>query len=422
MKKYLMVFDIDNWVEIFSVIQKNKLRTFLTGFSISWGIFMFCILLSSGNGLRNGVTSNFAGQSKNSFEIWARGTSKPYKGFPDHRNISFDQNDLDLIKSQIPETEYISGMLYNNVTANYKTYNTNCQFIGVNPDYINIEGFTLNKFGGRFISEADMKEMRKVAVINNRFQKILFQDNNPIGKQFIADGIGFTVISVFETDDERNDAMAYIPFTTSQMLYNKGWGVNNISFTVKGLNTLEKNKAFEKRLREKLAALHYFDPEDERVIGIWSRVEGYLQTNGIFNGISAFIWIIGTGSLIAGVVSISNIMLITVRERTREFGIRKALGATPSSIIGSILMESTLITSVFGYFGMFLGVGLGEFVNSVLENADASQMSHVFKNPTVDVGVAVGAMCILIVSGIIAGYYPALRAVRVSAVEAMREK
>jgi len=421
--KHLMIFDIDNWIEIFSVIQKNKLRTFLTGFSISWGIFMFCILLASGNGLRNGVTSNFSGQTKNSFQMWARGTSKPYKGLPDHRNISFDQNDLDLIKNQIPEAEYISGMLYNDVTANYKTYNTNCQFVGVNPDYIEIEGFKINaNYGGRFISEADMRETRKVAVINSRLQKILFQDNNPIGKQFFAGGLGFTVIGVYETDDERNDAMAYIPFITAQMLYSKGWGVHNISFTAKGLNTLEKNEAFEKRLREKLAALHSFDPEDERVIGIWSRVEGYLRTNGIFNGISAFIWIIGTGSLIAGVVSISNIMLITVRERTREFGIRKALGATPSSIIGSILMESTLITSVFGYFGMFLGVGLGELVNTALENAANSQMSHVFKNPTVDVGVAVGAMCILIASGIIAGYYPAMRAVKVSAVEAMREK
>jgi len=416
-----MIFDIDNWAEIFSVIKKNKLRTFLTGFSISWSIFMFCILLASGNGLKNGVTSNFAGQSMNSVDLWGRRTSKPYKGFPDQRQIKLDQNDLNLIKEQIPEAEYISATLYNNVVVSYKTYNTNCDFSGVNPDFLKISGEKINKYGGRFINAGDMREMRKVAVINSQMQKILFQNDNPVGKTFIAGGIGFTVIGVFETDNERNAAMAYIPFSTAQMIYNGGWGVNEIQFTVKDLNTLEKNEAFKKQFREKLAALHVFDPEDERAVGIWGQVEGYLRTMGIFNGISIFIWIIGTGTLIAGVVSISNIMLITVRERTREFGIRKALGAKPSSILGSILMESTLITSVFGYFGMFLGVGLGELVNSALENAEASQMSNIFKNPTVDVSVAVTAMCILIVAGVIAGYYPAMKAVKISAVEAMRE-
>ena len=418
-----MIFDIDNWIEIFSVIQKNKLRTFLTGFSISWGIFMFCILLASGNGLRNGVTSNFSGQTMNSIELWGRSTSKPYMGFPDQRPIKFNQNDLNLIKNQLPETEYISGTSYNNVTANYKTFSINATFIGVNSDYAKMNGLKIGKDGGRFISEADMKETRKVAVINTRLQKVLFQDDNPVGKLFMAGGLGYTVIGVFESDiSERDDAMAYIPFTTAQILYNDNWNIGNITLTAKGLNTLKKNDEFQKRLREKLAGLHVFDPEDERALGMWARVEAYLQTVGIFNGISAFIWIIGAGTLIAGVISISNIMLITVRERTREFGIRKALGAKPSSILGSILMESALITSVFGYFGMFLGIGLGELVSSALENAGASQMSHVFKNPTVDVGVAVGAMCILIVSGIVAGYYPALKAVRISAVEAMQEK
>ena len=417
-----MIFDSDNWGEIFSVIRKNKLRTFLTGFSISWGIFMFCILLASGNGLRNGVTSNFADRSMNSIELWGRSTSKPYKGFPEQRRISFNPNDLDLIKNQIPETEYISGICYNNVSVNYNTFSTNCLFIGINPDYSKITGLKIKKDGGRFISEADMNDTRKVAVINTRLQKVLFQDENSIGKIFMAGGLGYTVIGIFETDFERNEAMAYVPFSTAQILYNDNWNIGNISFTVKGLNTLEKNEAFQKRLREKLADLHVFDPEDERAIGMWAMVEAYLQAMGIFNGISIFIWIIGSGTLIAGIISISNIMLITVRERTREFGIRKALGAKPSSILGSILMESAFITSLFGYLGMFLGVGLGELLNTALENIEASEMSFVFKNPTVEVGVALGAMGILIVSGIIAGYYPAMKAVKISAVEAMREK
>ena len=417
-----MIFDPDNWAEIFSVIKKNKLRTFLTGFSVSWGIFMFCILLASGNGLKNGVTSNFSGQSMNSIQFWGRRTSLPYKGFPEQRRINLDQNDLNLIKNQIPEAEYISGMIYSNVSVNYNTFSSNCQFIGVSPDFSKITGLTITTSDGRFISDVDMKEARKVAVINKRLQKVLFQDNNPIGKQFTAGVLGYTVIGVFENNfNERNDEVAYIPFTTAQLLYNQGWGIGNISFTVNGLNTLEKNEEFQKQFKEKLAALHIFDPKDERAIGIWAAVESYLRTMGVFNGISAFIWIIGSGTLIAGVISISNIMLITVRERTREFGIRKALGAKPSSILGSILMESAFITSIFGYFGMFLGVGLGELVNSILKNAKDSQMSFVFKNPTVDLGIAVGAMCILIIAGIVAGYYPAMKAVKISAVEAMRE-
>ena len=417
-----MIFDPDNWAEIFSVISKNKLRTFLTGFSVSWGIFMFCILLASGNGLKNGVASNFAGQSMNSVNFWGRRTSIPYEGFPDQRYISLNQNDLDLIKNQIPEAEYISGTISSSVSVSYNTFSSNCNLTGVNPDYLNITGLTITTNGGRFINEVDMKESRKVAVINKRLQKVLFQDENPVGKQFIADGLAYTVIGIFENRfDEGSGELAYIPFSTAQLLYNRGWGIGNIIFTVKGLNTLEKNEEFQKRLKEKLAALHVFDPKDERAIGIWAAVEAYLRTMGVFNGISVFIWIIGSGTLIAGVISISNIMLITVRERTREFGIRKALGAKPSSILGSILMESAFITSLFGYLGMFMGVGLGELINSALENAEGAEMFNVFKNPTVEVGVAVGAMCILVISGIIAGYYPAMKAVKISAVEAMRE-
>ena len=409
---------LENWREIFSVIKKNKLRTFLTGFSISWGIFMFCILLTFGNGLKNGVTSNFADRSINSFQFWGRRTSMPYKGFPGHRRIDLNQNDLDLVKNQVSQVEYVSGMLYSyGISASYNTYNTDCQIIGVSPEHATINGLKFKENNGRFISNADMKEKRKVAVINTRFKQVLFKDDDPIGKQFIANGLGYTVIGVIEGGSERNNIYAYIPFTTAQTLYSN-LDIDYIVFTVNGLDTKEKNEIFEKRLREKLAALHIYDPKDERAIGIWSTGESYLQTMSIFNGISAFIWIIGLGTLIAGVISVSNIMLITVRERTREFGIRKALGAKPSSILVSILMESAVVTFLFGYIGMFLGVGFGELFTYVLESTDLG----VFKNPTIEVSVAAGALFILIISGIIAGYYPALKAVKISAIEAMREE
>ncbi|MDR1584445.1 MAG: ABC transporter permease [Prevotellaceae bacterium] len=415
------MFDLDNWAEIFSVIRKNKLRTFLTGFSVSWGILMFCILLSSGNGIKNGVMSNFESRAINSLEFWGGRTSMPYKGLPENRRIVLDNKDLDLVNNQIPEAMNVSGLIYSgNINVSYKTFNTTCDFSGVSPDYREINAVKI--ISGRFINEMDMREHRKVAVINRNLSEAIFPKEEPVGQQFSANGLAYTVIGVYKSDDMGNSKSAYIPFSIAQMLYDKGWGINNIAFTIKDLDTKKANEDFELKLRRKLSVIHTFDPEDRRSIVVWNKLENYLETMGVFNGISLFIWIIGTGTLIAGIISISNIMLITVRERTREFGIRKALGAKPSSILGSILMESAVITSVFGYFGMFMGVGLGELINSALENAEGSQISYVFRNPTVDVKVAVGAMLVLIVSGIVAGLYPALRAVRISPVEAMKDE
>ena len=414
------MFDLDNFREIWSTIKKNRLRTFLTGFSVSWGIFMFCILLCAGNGLRNGVMTNFESRSVNSVEFWGRQTSIPYKGLPDNRPIRLDDKDLKLLSEQIPEAEDISPLISTSLQVSFGVYNTSCSFVGVNPEYMQINGVSIKDNQGRFINRIDLKESRKVAVINKRLQEVLFQNDNPIGQMMIAGGLGYTVIGVFDEESWGDEAKAYIPFSTAQILYNAGWGIHDISFTVKDLTTKEENEAFEEKFREKLSILHIYDPEDRRAIGIWNRLEDYLQFIGMFNGISAFIWVIGIGTLIAGITGVSNIMLITVRERTREIGIRKALGAKPSSIINSILTESVLITSIFGYLGMFFGVGLGELITSVLETPGMEQVGYMFKNPTIDVGVAVGAMIVLIISGILAGYFPALKAVKIPPVEAMR--
>jgi putative ABC transport system permease protein len=415
------VFDIDNWAEIFSTIKKNKLRTFLTGFSISWGIFMFCILLCAGNGLRNGMSSSFENRSVNSMQYWGGTTSIPYQGLPNNRDIQLDDKDLYFLQTQVPEIEDITPVVRTSQMVSYGTHNTNCSLTGINPEFKNINGIKIKNNQGRFINEIDMKESRKVAVINERLKEVLFNDEDPVGKKIIAGGLSYTVIGVFVENSWGNNVRAYIPFTTAQLLYSRGHGINTIHATLKGLETEEANKAFEEGLRAKLAVIHHFDPSDERAVSIWNRLENYLQFIGIFNGISAFIWIIGLGTLIAGVIGISNIMLITVRERTKEIGIRKALGAKPSSILGSIVMEAIFITSIFGYFGMFLGVGIGELANSVMESPGMEEASAAFKNPTIDVSIALGAMVILIISGLIAGYFPALKAVRISPVEAMRE-
>lgn len=415
------MFDIENWAEILSTIKKNKLRTFLTGFSISWGIFMFCILLAAGNGLRNGMMSNFENRSVNSIQYWGRSTSLPYQGLPNNRPIQLDDKDLNLIETQVPEAIDWAPLLFTNLNVSYNTRNSDCSIQGVTPEYRHINGITIQSTSGRFINAIDMKEKRKVAVINELLKTQLFNEEDPVGKRFIAGGLSYIVIGVFKEESWGNARKAYIPFSTAQTLYNQGWGIHDLVFTVNGLETEQANKEFETTFREKLAVLHHFDPSDERAIGIWNRLQSYLQFLGIFNGISAFIWIIGIGTLIAGIIGISNIMLITVRERTREIGIRKALGAKPSQILNSILMESIFITSLFGYFGMFLGVGLGEMVNSILQSPDLpKEASVMFNNPTIPVGVAVGAMCILIISGLIAGYFPAWKAVKIPPVEAMR--
>ena len=398
------------------------MRTFLTGFAISWGIFMFCILLSSGNGLRNGMMTQFGDRSVNSVQFWGRNTANPYEGLPSRRQIRLDEKDLNLVRDRIPEAVDISPIISTSVNVSYESSNYTCNFNGVAANYQKISGAKIKDGQGRFISEADIKEKRKVAVINLRMKETIFNNQDPVGKLFLAGGLGFRVIGVYEENTWGDQAQAYIPVSTAQLIYRKGSGYNDISFTLKDLNTKEENEAFEKELRKKLADLHTFDPDDTRAIGIWNQLENYLQFLGIFNGLSAFIWIIGVGTLIAGIIGISNIMLITVRERTREIGIRKALGAKPSSILSSILMESVFITSVFGYIGMFLGVGLGELVNSVLTNMPVGQMSYIFKNPTIDVNVAIGAMIILIISGLVAGYFPAWRATRISPIEAMREE
>ncbi|MDR0866694.1 MAG: ABC transporter permease [Candidatus Symbiothrix sp.] len=418
------MFDLENWAEIFSTIKKNKLRTFLTGFSISWGIFMFCILLASGNGLRNGMLSDFGDRSVNSLQYWGRRTSIPYQGLPKNRPIQLDHKDVELLKNKVPEAGEITPMIFKDVTASYGTNSSLCSFTGVNPEYMHINGIKIKDNQGRFINGMDMKEYRKVAAINKRMKEVLFKEENPVGKMITVGGLSYTVIGVYEEKTWGDQESAYIPFTTAQLLYNKGWGIHDISFTLNNLKTEEENETFETGFREKLSVVHHYDPKDDRAVGIWNQLQNYLQFLGIFNGISAFIWIIGVGTLIAGIIGVSNIMLITVRERTREIGIRKALGAKPSSILGSILLEAIFITSVFGYIGMFLGIGLGELATSVLnslsEQPETEQISSIFKDPTIAVNVAVGAMLVLIFSGLIAGYFPAVKAVKIPPVEAMR--
>lgn len=412
---------LDSLREIGTTIKTNKLRTFLTGFSVAWGIFMLIGLLGAGNGLKNGIESNFSRRAMNAVSVWPGSTSIPYKGLPVDRRIKFDDKDYALVKKRFPEVDRVTGQIWHGATISYDKNYGSWTMLGLHPDgaYIN----NINTEKGRFINEIDIEKRRKVIVINTEMEQVLFKGEESLGQYVNADNIAYLVIGVYKDETGRTNVPAYIPFTTAQSLYSKNYGMDRLDFTVVGLDTEKKNDEFIERFRAELGRLHKFDPQDKAALGIWNTAADSVQTLQIFSTINAFIWVVAIFSLIAGVVGIGNIMLITVKERTREFGIRKAIGASPVSILRLVLLESIIITALFGYIGMLFGIGLVELANTVVEmmsqGADPGTPT-VFKNPSVDIGIIMQATGVLIIAGVIAGSIPAIRAVRVSPVEAMR--
>lgn len=415
------MFDFDSIREIFSTIGKNKLRTFLTSFAVAWGIFMLIILLAAGNGLKNGVTSNFSRRAQNSVTLWPGWTSMAYKGLPTNRQIKFDQKDYDLIRNKIPEVEYVSVRLSQRVTLSYEKEYGSWDIDGVSQDASIINNLKVANGNGRFLNKMDVDNRRKVIVLSPDMKKVLFKDKDPIDQYVIADNnIAYQVIGVYDNEDiYDNNPPGYIPFTTAQMLYNKGYGFRRINFTVVGLPTKEANEKFVERLRQRMGTLHNFDPADRSALYVRNTAEDMLEAQSIFFIITAFIIVIGIASLLAGIVGVGNIMLITVKERTREIGIRKAIGATPFSVLKLIIFESILITTVAGYIGIVIGVGITEGISTIMANAPSDGPS-IFKDPTVDLSTVIWATVVLIVAGTIAGLIPALKATKVSPIEAMR--
>ncbi|MFQ9316721.1 conserved membrane hypothetical protein [uncultured Dysgonomonas sp.] len=415
------MFDFDSIREIFSTIGKNKLRTFLTSFAVAWGIFMLIILLAAGNGLKNGVTSNFSRRAQNSVTLWPGWTSMAYKGLPTNRQIKFDQKDYDLIRNKIPEVEYVSVRLSQRVTLSYEKEYGSWDIDGVSQDASIINNLKVANGNGRFLNKMDVDNRRKVIVLSPDMKKVLFKDKDPIDQYVIADNnIAYQVIGIYDNEDiYDNNPPGYIPFTTAQMLYNKGYGFRRIDFTVVGLPTKEANEKFVERLRQRMGTLHNFDPADRSALYVRNTAEDMLEAQSIFFIITAFIIVIGIASLLAGIVGVGNIMLITVKERTKEIGIRKAIGATPFSVLKLIIFESILITTVAGYIGIVIGVGITEGISTIMANAPSDGPS-IFKDPTVDLSTVIWATVVLIVAGTIAGLIPALKATKVSPIEAMR--
>jgi putative ABC transport system permease protein len=410
------MFDLDKWQEIFHTIRQNKLRTFLTGFSVAWGIFMLMILLGSGNGLKNGVEHQFSGEATNSITIYDGRTSMVYKGLNKGRRIRPENQDYDWFRDNLGELQDISSnySLWGDNKISYKTEYGDFSTRGVHPAYGEIERFEPVK--GRFINQRDIEEKRKTAFIGKQVEKSLFKGEDPIGKYIKINGITFQVAGVYQAkNDEREEREVYIPISTAQQLFSRNTDVHRMKITTKDIS-IDESKALVEKLRNKLAQRHYFDPEDNRAVYIRNRIEQYKQFRDVFSAIDLFIWIIGIGTIIAGIVGVSNIMIIVVKERTLEIGIRKAIGATPGSIIGLILFESILITTFAGYVGLVMGVGLLSLLSGALPASDF------FMNPQVNLTIAISATVLLIGAGTLAGLMPARKAAKIKPIVALRDE
>ncbi len=418
------MIDLDKWQEIIAVLRKNKLRTFLTAFGVFWGIFMLIIMLGSGNGLENGVTEGFGDFATNSAFIWTRSTTVPYKGFPRGRYWLFTNDDMIALQQQIKEIEYLAPRLQgwgsdaNNVVRGEKSgaFSINGDY----PAYNKIDPCTIIK--GRFINDLDIQQKRKVAVIGDRVYKILFEpDEEAIGEYIKIKGVYFQVVGIFKPGSEamgngdEKQKTIYLPFTTLQQTYNFGDKVHYFSVTAQpGIPVSvveEKAIAFLKKLND-------IAPDDENAVGHFNVENEFNQMDGLFTGIAGLIWIVGIGTLLAGVIGVSNIMLIVVKERTKEIGIKRAIGATPMNIIKQIITESVFLTTLAGYTGLVIGVGIVELVDYFL--VKSGSQPEMFKNPEVDFNIAVTALIILIFAGAIAGFIPAKRALSIKPIEALR--
>ncbi len=411
-----MIFSLDKFQEILDTVKKNKLRTFLTCFSVAWGIFILIILLGAGTGLENGVREEFNRDAINSVWIRRGQTSKPYKGLQPGRKIQFTNEDYEELKRSIEGIEYMSSRFYvwgnNNITykEEYDTFN----IISSHPDHQYLENTQLMQ--GRFINALDVEQYRKVAAIGNQVEAALFKGKPAIGEYIGINGISFKVIGTFTDErDEWQQRLIYLPLSTAQRIFNGRNRVHVISFTTGDVSP-EKGAAMEKQAQQILATRHHFDVTDERAVHIGNRWEEYLKYMRLFGGIRIFIWVIGIGTIVAGIVGVSNIMLIAVKERTREIGIRKALGASPWSIIDLILTESILITVLSGYVGLLLGIGVLEVVSNYMPP------STYFRNPEVDWKVALGAFLLLVFAGCLAGFIPARKAAQVKPVQALHDE
>ena len=407
------MFDYDKWSEIFNSIMRHKLRTALTALGVFWGIFMLVLLLGAGTGLENGINYEFRDDAVNSVFIRRGFTSIPFKGLPEGRRIEFDNSDYDYLLETFDGIEYMTGRFYlsGNQTVRYGEKSLAFSTRGVHPGHQYLENSQITT--GRYINDLDLKEVRKVCVIGDVIQREIFGKEPAIGKELqIGNAIYKVVGTYFDTGGENEMRVIYLPITTTQAINNSSRRLHDLMFTTGDLS-LQQVSDLQAEIRLAMSQRHQFDVQDRRAVWMFNLAEEYEQFKSLIGAIRAFIWFVGIGSLIAGVIGISNIMLIVVKDRTKEIGIRKAMGATPRSIISMVLQEAIFITALAGYAGLAAGVVL-------LAIAGAVEVDY-FRNPQIDIRIAIIATIVLIFVGALAGWMPAKKAASINPIEAMKD-
>ena len=416
------MFDLDRWQEIWFTITHNKSRSVLTAFGVFWGMFMLVVMVGAGVALQRGMNSQIEGFATNSCFVYADQTSEPYKGFKKGRTWNMENEDIPLILNKVPEIQYLAPVLFggggstNNVTRNDKAGSYSIK--GSYPSYNEIDASKM--VYGRYVNDIDIVEKRKVCVIGERVYEVLFpKDENPLGKNIKVNGIYFQVVGVARHTSSINiggnaEESIILPFSTMQQAFNQGKIIHFMAITTKpGV----KVKVVEDKVHKVLAEKHSISPLDKKAVGGFNIEDEFNMFLYLGIGIATLIWVVGLGTLFAGAVGVSNIMLVTVRERTKEIGIRRALGATPRDIIVQILSESIVLTLIAGIAGLMFGVGLLSLVGMALSHGD-----QFFKDPQISFSVAIGAMFILLIIGTLAGFIPANRAMNIKPIEAIREE
>ncbi len=416
----------DILTEIWATARRNKLRTTLTGFAVAWGIFMLIFLLGAGNGLINATQQNSHRYLNTSMVIFGGQTSKAHKGLKEGRRIELNDRDMEITEERFSDNvEEVGAELdHGNTTMSHGKEYTAANISGVYPnDYI------INKrdmIYGRFINKIDIRDRRKSIVISDDMAKELSPTGSVadmLGQIVRMEDLAFHIVGIYQVDKSMMGTDAFIPFTTYRTIYNVGDKTGNIVFSFKGLETEQQNEAFEQRYRASLNGNHGAAPDDEEAVWIWNRFTQAMQMNTGMGMLRTALWIVGIFTLLSGIVGVSNIMLITVKERTHEFGIRKAIGATPWSILRLIIIESIIITTFFGYIGMVLGIAANEYMNATIGNMKVDSgmfTTTMFVNPTVGFDVCINATLLMVVAGTIAGLIPARKAAHVRPIEALR--
>lgn len=410
------MLDLDVWQEIASTVRENKMRTLLTGFSVAWGIFILVLLLGSGTGLARGIEYQFRDDAMNS--IWVRSgqTSLPYRGLTPGRQVRFTNDDRSEVRRRVDDVEHLTARFYprGELVVSYDNEASSFDIRSVHPDHLYLEKTRITE--GRFLNQLDVAEYRKVAAIGREVRKVLFGDTPPIGRYINVNGVPFKVVGLFvDEGGVGEESKIYLPISTAQRTFSGGNQISMFMLTT-GDASVKRTEAMSEEIRQLLAQRHHFDPEDRRAVFVSNVTEFFESYRNLISGIRAFVWVIGIGTLLAGVVGVSNVMMIAVRERTQEIGVRKALGATPRSVLALILQEALVITAAAGYVGLLAGVGLLEIAGTYLPD------SEYFRDPSVDFKVALAAIALLMTAGTLAGAIPAWRAAHIRPVDALKDE